>query len=59
MADFVSTETGRVQKSKPTVCLELAVGYSGQTIPESDLLMAILLPSSLFHLTLGGGDPVA
>jgi hypothetical protein len=23
------------------------------------LLMAILLPSSRFHLTLGGGDPVA
>jgi hypothetical protein len=42
-----------------TACLLLAACYNGRTIPESDLLMAILLPSSLFHLTLGGGDPVA
>jgi hypothetical protein len=58
--DSVSTTIARDQDSNPTVCPpELAAGYRGRTIPESDLLMAILLPSSLFHLTLGGGDPVA
>jgi hypothetical protein len=41
-------------------CLfELAISHSRWIIPVSDLLMAILLPSSRFHLTFGGGDPVA
>jgi hypothetical protein len=43
-------------------CIMLKTCYSLQLIrvvPDKDLLMAILLPSSRFHLTLGGGDPVA
>ena len=38
---------------------ELDISHSHRIIPVSDLLMAILLPSSLFHFTLGDGDPVA